>query len=422
MKRIALITHERSPIGGLATLTTFLHRTLSESGRYQPELISLATSADDSASLRLKSPRSWATGARLEEAGWQDLSIIHAGAWGAELEFQRYRPRHSLRDLFAQFDLLQFIVGSPPWVCSALPNRRPIFLWTATTTRADRLTRMRSLSPARRAWAGAMVSLAERYEHRALRAADQIFALSEYTRCSIESISGREDVILAPCGVDTDLFHPANERTADKGDFILCVARFSDPRKNVRLLLEAYAMLVERMEAVPDLYLIGDPDEESIRSQLVSIGLGARVKLIAPRPIEELAELYRHARCVVLSSNEEGLGIVIIEAMASGIPVVSTACGGPATAITDGETGFLVPIGDRSALADAMERVLVDPDLRIRMGARGREVALERFSFAAAGKVFLDRYDAALQVERGEEEVATSSAGVTDSRAVSVSS
>jgi len=106
-----------------------------------------------------------------------------------------------------------------------------------------------------------------------------------------------------------------------------------------------------------------------------------------------LAELYRNALFFVLSSNEEGLGIVILEAMASGLPVVSTACGGPATSLVHGETGLLTPVGDARALADAMQTLLGDSDLRRRMGTEGRRVAEERFSLAAAGKVFLDSYD-----------------------------
>jgi hypothetical protein len=95
----------------------------------------------------------------------------------------------------------------------------------------------------------------------------------------------------------------------------------------------------------------------------------------------------------VLSSNEEGLAIVILEAMASGLAVVSTDCGGPATAVTEGETGFLTPVGDVESFSAAMQKLISDPVLCQRMGQAGRRVALERFSLAAAGKVFLDKYD-----------------------------
>ncbi len=115
--------------------------------------------------------------------------------------------------------------------------------------------------------------------------------------------------------------------------------------------------------------------------------------LVGVREGAELADLYRHAMFFVLPSDEEGIGIVLLEAMASGLPVVSTCCGGPETAVLDGETGFLTPVGDAQALADAMQHLLDNPALRRRMGQAGRRIAEERFSLDVTGKVFLRKYD-----------------------------
>lgn len=393
-KRVALITHELSLVGGLPTMITFLHRVLQESGRYEPQLISLATSASDKASVQLKSPATWFQRPRIEEVPWHDSVFTHVGVWGSELEFQRYRPRRQLRELLKHFDALQFVVGSPPWACVAEGVGRPIFLWTATTTRADRASRQRNGSLSRRAWSSVMIPLTEQYEKRALRAADKVFALSEYTRDVVEAIAGRDKVALAPCGVDTNLFRPAAK---PEGNYILCVARFSDARKNVRLLLDAYSDLQRNMQDIPDLYLIGDPPTEDAQVHLKTLGIASRVRLIGPKQGEELASLYRNAAFFVLSSDEEGLGIVILEAMASGLAVVSTNCGGPATAISEGRTGLLTPVGNARALADAMGKLLRDPLLRQRMGTAGRRAAAKRFSLAAAGKIFLDTYDKLLE-------------------------
>jgi D-inositol-3-phosphate glycosyltransferase len=389
-KRVAIITNDTSLVGGLPTMVTFLHKTLEDSGDYEPHLISLATSASDKASVQIKSPATWSNQPRVEHVAWRDLGFTHFGVWGSELEFQRYRPRRELTQHLNEFDLLQFVVGSPPWVCVAEEVNRPIILWTATTTRADRTSQIRHGSFFRRGWSSIMIPIAERYEKRAMGLADRILVLSDYTRKGVAAIAGSEKVALAPCGVDTTLFHPDTEA---KRNYILCVARLSDPRKNVRLLLDAYAKLQHKTPAIPDLLLIGDPPTAEIQSHLKKLGLANKVHLIGPKRSQELAELYRKASFFVLSSNEEGLAIVILEAMASGLPVVSTDCGGPATAIADGETGFLTPVGDAGALAAAMKKLLVDPALRERMGREGRKVAEERFSLCAAGKVFLDTYD-----------------------------
>ncbi|GAC1652628.1 MAG: hypothetical protein NVS4B8_27980 [Herpetosiphon sp.] len=159
------------------------------------------------------------------------------------------------------------------------------------------------------------------------------------------------------------------------------------------MLLEAYALLQHTIGAVPDLYLAGSPPSVDALRSLRELGIENKVHLVGSMQGEELASLYRNAQLFVLSSDEEGLGIVILEAMASGLPVVSTACGGPETIVINGETGLLIPIRDAQALARAMRRLLSDPVLRKRMGAAGRQLAEEHFSLSAIGKLFLDRYN-----------------------------
>jgi glycosyltransferase involved in cell wall biosynthesis len=255
---------------------------------------------------------------------------------------------------------------------------------------------MRNGSIAKRGWTSWMVSIAERYEAHALKAAAAVFALSEYTREAIEPIVGASKVLLAPCGVDTNLFRPTPN---PQGNYLLWVGRLSDPRKNVRLALEAYAVLRNAVGDIPDLYLVGDKLTITDAAYLRSQHIEEKVRLIERTSLEDLAQLYRNAKFLVLSSNEEGLGIVILEAMASGLPVISTNSGGPATAITAGGTGLLTPVGDAGALAEAMAKLLGDPSLRKKMGAEGRIVAVQRFSMAAAGRVFLDTYDQMLNSE-----------------------
>lgn len=394
-KRVALITHDMSLVGGLATLVTFLHRTLIESGHYQPDLFSLATSAADNSSLRLMSPKTWLRGPKIEKLAWNNKSVTHVGVWGSELEFQRYRPRRALSELIESYDLLQFVVGSPPWACIAGGIHKPVLVWTATTTRADRESQTRQGSLTRRAWSALMMPITDYYERRALESAQIVFALSEYTRSAVSAIAGADKVLLAPCGVDTTFFRPEPQ---PGGDYIICVGRLSDPRKNVRLLLEAYNKLQQTLIDIPDLYLVGGSPSVSDLSFLRNQKLDHKVRIMRPTR-DELARLYRKARFCVLSSNEEGLGIVILEAMASGLAVVSTDCGGPSTAIMEGRTGLLTPVRDANALAQAMEKLLRNPGLCKRMGKEGRSFAEERFSLTVTGKVFLDTYNKVLSIK-----------------------
>lgn len=83
---------------------------------------------------------------------------------------------------------------------------------------------------------------------------------------------------------------------------------------------------------------------------------------------------------------------MILEAMASGLPVVSTNCGGPSTAVLDGETGLLTPVNDAEAFAVAMRKLLENVELRRQMGFAGRQRVEERFSLNVAGRVYLKEY------------------------------
>ncbi|HET8889176.1 MAG TPA: glycosyltransferase family 4 protein, partial [Candidatus Angelobacter sp.] len=93
----------------------------------------------------------------------------------------------------------------------------------------------------------------------------------------------------------------------------------------------------------------------------------------------------------------EPFGLVVIEAMASGKPVVATAPGGPSETVVDGETGFLVPPSDASAIAKALEELLADPQKRISMGEAGRRRAREVFSLPRYVAEFEELYEAVLR-------------------------
>jgi glycosyltransferase involved in cell wall biosynthesis len=94
-----------------------------------------------------------------------------------------------------------------------------------------------------------------------------------------------------------------------------------------------------------------------------------------------------------LSSDEEGLGIVILEAMACAIPVVATKCGGPDGIITDGKDGYLIPLGQAETMANKLIKLLLDFELNKRVGASARQTIVERFEENVAGNVFVDMWD-----------------------------
>ncbi len=392
--RIAVVTHALERGGGASTMTECLHRVLNRSGRYRADVISLAMSSSDELSTQLRRPSTWGREPGLEERVWRGIPYVHAGAKYVECEPFRYQPRIGLSELLSEYDLIQVVAGTPPWACAALSAGPPCLLWTATTLWADRATRVLSEPFPKRVLQRQMARRAEAWEQRALAECRFIFALSPYTLQSIQKISPQARTGVACCGVDTSQYQMAARPGG--GDYILSVARFSDARKNVGLLLDAYRRLVERNPTAPDLCLVGEAPSAAAMEHITKAGLRGRVRLIGTATPEELRQLYRDARFFVLSSDEEGLGIVLLEAMSCGLAAISTRSGGPELVIADDETGILTPTREVEPLARAMERLHLDSGLREQMGRAARIRVDRQFSLAATARPFLEQYDRTL--------------------------
>jgi D-inositol-3-phosphate glycosyltransferase len=385
MSRIALVVPNLSGGGGVPSAARFLARAIERSGDLECQFISLATSAFDGASLRLTSPRSWLGKPSVDRYTWEGREVRHVGAWFVELEFQRYRPRRVLSRVLEGFDLVQIVAGSPAYALAARDFAGPVALQVATLAAVERGERFRCERNAIGAWRRAMTAVTKRLDRAGAAVPDRIFVLNEWMRRTVSTWTGPERVVLAPPGIDAELFRPgASGCDATAGNaYILSVGRFADVRKSVRLLFEAYARLRARLPACPRLVLAGkSAPSPSDWSRARELGLDAALSW--------QGEVSR-----------ERLGLVLLEAMASGVPVVATRTEGARQAVEDGKSGLLVPVGDAPGLAAAIERLLADPDLRAAMGRRAREVVEMRYSEEVAARLFVRAYRDLLDSGRG---------------------
>lgn len=151
-------------------------------------------------------------------------------------------------------------------------------------------------------------------------------------------------------------------------------------RKGVLDLVEASHLLLDR-GVDHELWLVGGtPDEGPAAEVPVRAAAAGVAHLLGSRPPEEMATAYAAADVFCLPSWWEAMPLSVLEAMASGLPVVATDVGDVARAVRDGETGFVVPPRSVGALADALELLLRDDDLRDRMGSAGRRRVSAAFS------------------------------------------
>ncbi|HWU20213.1 MAG TPA: glycosyltransferase [Nocardioides sp.] len=197
-------------------------------------------------------------------------------------------------------------------------------------------------------------------------------------------------ISVAPCGVDTDLLSPEGPAVPKGRRFRIGVVGRLVPRKGVDLVIHALARL--RADGWGDLELVivggGEPgpgakDPEVTRLQAIAreLGVADRVIFQGRVPHDELPETIRSCDAIVCAPWYEPFGIVPLEAMACGVPVVGAAVGGLLDSVVDGSTGILVPPRDPEAIASAVARVLSDPALARRLGANGRRRAVDLYTW-----------------------------------------
>jgi glycosyltransferase involved in cell wall biosynthesis len=180
-----------------------------------------------------------------------------------------------------------------------------------------------------------------------------------------------------PCGVDTGEFRPGERCTGPA--LIVCVARHVKV-KNLGLLLDACALLRDRDLAFKCVSVGDGVCRGELEAQQAELHLGECVDFVGTQEQHQVLVWWQRADIAVLTSNDEGMPVSLMEAAACGVPAVATAVGGVPELIEHGVTGLLSPPGDAGALADALETLLTDPSCRVTMGAAARQRAVEKFS------------------------------------------
>jgi glycosyltransferase involved in cell wall biosynthesis len=207
----------------------------------------------------------------------------------------------------------------------------------------------------------------------------------------------RDKVAVIHCGVDTEVFRLREEKTPyEKGEkpfMILCVGTLHEV-KGQAFLIEACRELQENGIDF-HCHFVGDgPDKSALTELADQAGLSEKIIFHGRQQQEKIAQLLQEADVLAAPSvptsdgRREGIPVVLMEAMSSGVPVVASNLSGIPELVVDGHTGLLAPPRDAAALADALERCYRDPALRKRVGVSGREKVIAEF----------DLYDNAAQL------------------------
>jgi len=220
-----------------------------------------------------------------------------------------------------------------------------------------------------------------------LENADTIVTISEYNREQIASLSqelAARPISVVHCGVEIDRYVPTTRQDDGQRPTILAVGGLVE-KKGYQYLIEACAILAERGLDFSCEIVGSGPLRRELESLAERLGLGSRLWLLGALSHDDVVKLYARAdlfalACVVASDGDrDGIPVALMEAMACGLPVVSTHVSGIPELVRDGKTGLCVPQRDADALANALARLIKDPQLRDRLGRGAREIIVEQF-------------------------------------------
>lgn len=238
-----------------------------------------------------------------------------------------------------------------------------------------------------------------------------VVPISDFNKAVIvDACDGRftEKMMVIHCGVDTQHFHPQDEEhngavppgiTRNRPLTLCCIGTLHEV-KGQHFLLEACRLLKER-DVDLRCHFIGDgPDREALVEQSLEAGISDWIHFHGQQPRAEIARLLGDADVVVAPSvpssdgRREGIPVALMEAMASGVPVVASRLTGIPELVDDGVSGLLTPPGDAMALADALERLWLEPSLRRRLGRAAREKVLAEFDLHTNAAILARHFNA----------------------------
>ncbi|MFZ2187726.1 MAG: glycosyltransferase family 4 protein [Candidatus Moraniibacteriota bacterium] len=206
-------------------------------------------------------------------------------------------------------------------------------------------------------------------------------------------------ISIIPNGIDIEEFKPLPEKEKDGYVRILCVSRLT-PRKGIRYLLQAMQMLlIKDAERKIELWIAGEGDEtESLKALSRELGIDTKVKFFGRVAHENVAAHYQTADIFCLPSLNEGMSNTMLEALASGMPIVATVTGGTEELVGDGENGFFIKQHSAEDIAAKLEALISDDALRARFGQASR-VRAETMSWKNVAAAYCDLYQEAAQKE-----------------------
>lgn len=259
----------------------------------------------------------------------------------------------------------------------ALLNKKYI-MWIGTPYEGDGAARRKQLRGIRKFINMFAEPRMQKIERLVLEKSSYTLGVSKYATQEFEKISGRTNGNFEVCGFPVST-EKSQHLCESKENFILAVGRFSDPRKNIDMLIRSYDRIYQEKSDLK-LYVVGSKPSHEVLKKYEHLSSFDNIIFTGPIANDDLELMYGKAKLLLITSHQEGLGIVGLEALLRGTPVIATDCGGTTDYVFDGITGYLVDINDDAKMAERVLYLLNTPILYSSMAEAGRMLVNQHFS------------------------------------------
>ncbi len=226
----------------------------------------------------------------------------------------------------------------------------------------------------------------EKIEKKSLEKSQIIITCNMYTKKVLADYLGLEKskIKIIPPEIDIEKFHPPDFKNYDPANMRILTVAYIHPIKGIEYLLFSIKILKSKIPGIK-LYLVGSLDKnkkyaKQMKRLANKLDISRNVEFLGNVDRNSICKLYRQVDIFVLPSLHEQHGLAIMEAMASGLPVVASNVGGIPTLINDGINGFLVPPRDPYAIADRIYYLTVNPAIIKDFGDQGRKIIIHQIS------------------------------------------
>lgn len=366
IKKAAILSLDPRSGGGILSSLKSLYFYLLKSYDVTVFFINFESSCSTSISkLKFSSTDKW-----INLFGMKCFSV---GARWSFLEAKLYENTKSSWNILNDYDLFFVSSGTPIAAYPLVILCKPFILWSATPFWEDRVHRITTGSLKEKLLSWISKTELEKMEKEILEKASVILPMSNYAKSKFIEILGKPKEMIV-CGYPISLNEKLTEKDYSK-KIVVATGRFTDPRKNINMLFKAWNLIYQNH---PDsiLIIIGQIPEskkEMVR-QNDSMFLAENITN------NQKDLIYESSSLMLISSWQEGLGIVGLEALCNQIPIVSTNCGGVLDFCISSLTAEVIPINDHEEMAKKASDLLSDPDKLKTMGLSGLQLINENYS------------------------------------------